>query len=110
LIIQDNNSFNSITNSTQPCTVQFTPGTTTTIRNFKLTGTAGNLVTIGSSSAGTHTLYQANGVYGYPYVNYLIVANSVATGGTWYAGVNSVDNSNNSGWVFTNPPSFNIGP
>jgi hypothetical protein len=110
LVINGSPTFNSITNSTQPCTVKFAPGTTTTVNNFLLTGNAGNLVTIDSSSTGTHTLYRNGGVYGYPYLNYLAIANSAATGGPWYAGSNSVDNGNNSGWIFTNTTPPTLGP
>ena len=38
-------------------------------------------------------------------VDYLSIGNSIATGGaTWYAGANSVDVGNNTGWIFTAPP------
>lgn len=38
--------------------------------------------------------------------NYLVITDSNATGaGTWYAGANSIDLSNNDGWVFENAPS-----
>jgi hypothetical protein len=39
-------------------------------------------------------------------VDYLSIKDSNATGGaTWYAGANSVDAGNNTGWIFTAPPS-----
>jgi len=98
LIITGANTFNDITNTVQPVRVQFTAGTTTTFNNFNLNGTAGNLVTIESTTASTHTLSKASGtVTG----NYLSITNSTATGGaTWNAGANSIDGGGNTGWIF----------
>lgn len=53
LTISGSNTFNNITNSVQPTTVTFPAATTNTFANFSLNGTAGNLVTINSSTAGT---------------------------------------------------------
>lgn len=53
LTISGNNTFNDITNTVQPTTVTFTASSTNTFANFNLNGTAGNLVTINSSIAGT---------------------------------------------------------
>ena len=53
LTISNNNTFNNITNTVRPTTVIFTQGTTNTFAGFNLNGTAGNLVTIKSSLAGT---------------------------------------------------------
>lgn len=104
LTISGSNTFNNITNSTQPATVTFTAGTTQTVSNFGLTGTSGNLITINSSSAGSAaTLSKASGTVS---VDYLSIKDSTATGGaTWYAGANSTDVSGNTGWTFTAPPS-----
>lgn len=103
LVISGSNTFSNIENSTQPVTVQFTAGTTQTFTNFSLTGTAGNLVTINSSSAGSQaTLSKSSGTVS---VNYLSIRDSNATGGAaWYAGTNSTNVSNNTGWIFTAPP------
>jgi len=55
-----------------------------------------------TGSAGQATLSKSSGTVS---VNYLSIGNSIATGGaTWYAGANSVDVGNNTGWIFTAPP------
>jgi len=106
LSISGNNTFITIKNSTQPTTFQFASGSTTTVTNWDISGTAGNLVTIRSSTSGSaHTLSKSTGTVS---SNYLSISDSTATGGaTWYAGANSVDGGNNSGWIFSGPP---LGP
>jgi fibronectin-binding autotransporter adhesin len=52
LVITGANTFNNITNSTQPTTVTFPANTNTSVKGFNLNGTAGNLVTIKSSTPG----------------------------------------------------------
>ena len=107
LLIIGNNTFNNITNTVQPASVLFTAGTTNTFNNFNLTGTAGNLITIGSDTAATHTLSKSSGTVS---GGYLSISDSTATGGgTWYAGANSTDSGNNTGWLFINQP-ISFGP
>jgi len=102
LTITGSNTFSNITNTVQPASVLFTAGTTTTFSNFSLSGTAGNLITIGSVTAASHTLSKASGTVS---ADYLSISRSTATGGaSWYAGANSTNGGNNSGWVFTAPP------
>ena len=102
LTITGSNTFNDITTTVRPTSVLFTAGTTNTFTNFSLSGTAGNLVTIGSVTAASHTLSKASGTVS---SDYLSISRSTATGGAgWYAGANSTDGGNNSGWVFTAPP------
>lgn len=99
------NTFASMTNtggSTK--TIRFTAGTTTTLTgtNF-FSGAASNLITIGSITAASHTLSKSSGVVS---SDYLSISRSTATGGAaWYAGANSTDGSNNSGWIFAAAPS-----
>ena len=105
LTITGANTFNNITNTVQPATVTFQSSTTTTfLSGFNLNGTAGNLVTINSSTSGAQaTLSKASGIVS---VNYCSIQDSNATGGAaWYAGANSTNVSNNTGWIFTAPPS-----
>lgn len=105
LTITGSNTFTTITNGVQPTTFTFTAATTTTVTNWLVGGTPGNLVTIGSATAATHTLSKSSG---YVSTNYLSISRSTATGGAiWYAGANSTDGGNNSGWIFANGP--NIG-
>jgi hypothetical protein len=107
LTITGSNTFTSISNSVQPTTFTFTAGTTTTVTNWNVNGTAGNLVTIGSATAASHTLSKASGTVS---SDYLSISRSTATGGaSWYAGANSTDGGNNSGWIFTAPPAPSAG-
>lgn len=99
------NTFNDFKIDTPPKTVKFTAGTTATITvtTFTVSGTAGNLITIGSATAATHTLTKAGG--GTISSNYLSISYSAATPATtWYAGANSTNGGNNTGWIFTAPP------
>jgi hypothetical protein len=59
---------------------------------------------VGSSS---YTFSKAGGVVN---VDYLDIQRSTATGGAaWYAGVNSTNSGNNSGWIFTAAPAAGDG-
>jgi len=103
LTISGDNSFADLTATTRPSTITFTISTTQTFADFTLSGTAGNLVTINSSTAATQaTLSKSSGTVS---VNYLSIRDSAATGGAnWYAGTTSTNVSNNTGWIFTAPP------
>jgi hypothetical protein len=101
LTITGANTFNDISNTTQPISILFTAGTTTTVSALSLAGTAGNLVTIGSVTAASHTLSKASGTVN---VSYCTISRSTATGGaTWLASTmaGNVDAGNNTGWNFT---------
>jgi hypothetical protein len=109
LTITGNNTFNNITNTTQPASVLFTAATTTTFNNFNLNGTAGNLITIGSVTAASHTLSKASGTVS---VSYLSISRSTATGGAvWEAFTTNgnVDGGNNVGWLFS-AITYSVGP
>jgi hypothetical protein len=108
LTITGSNSFDDIQTTTRPSTITFPAATTTTVSEFTLTGTAGNLVTINSVTPGTQfTLYRLTGTTN---ASYLSIQDSNATGGAvWNAGEGSVNVSNNSGWIFTTPPSTGAG-
>lgn len=101
LTISGSNTFNNITNSTQPATVTFTAGTTQTVSAFGLSGTAGNLITINSTTPGSQfTLSDPSGTIN---AQYLAIRDSNATGGAvWNALLSNgnVDNGNNTGWIF----------
>ena len=101
LTITGSNTFTNIANTVQPSQLTFTAGTTTTVTSFSLAGTAGNLTTLRSSTAGTkYTLSDASGTIS---VSYLDIQDSTATGGaTWQAlAVNgNVNSGNNNGWDF----------
>ena len=104
LTISGSNTFTTIANGVQPTAFTFTAATTQTVTNWNVSGTAGNRVTIISSTAGVPALLsKASGTVS---SNYLSLKDSTATGGaTWYAGANSTNVSGNSGWIFSNAPS-----
>lgn len=106
LSITGSNTFDTINVSGGARTLAFTAGTTTTVNTaFNVFGTGGNLVTIGSITAANHTLAKAGGGV-IDDVDYVSISRSTATpGSTWYAGANSTDGGNNSGWTFTDAPS-----
>ena len=100
LTITGSNTFDDITNTVQPASILFTAGTTTTVNNFSLSGTTGNLITIGSVTAANHTLSKASGTVT---VSNCSISRSTATGGaTWRApnNLDNVDGANNTGWSF----------
>lgn len=101
LTIQQSNTFANITNTVQPATITLTSGTTQTVTSFDVSGTAGNLITLNSSSAGSQaTLSDSSGANS---VSYTSIKDINATGGaTWNAFVTSgnVDDGNNTGWDF----------
>ena len=104
LTITGSNTFLGITNTVQPTTITFTVSTTQTLTNWGVSGTAGNLITINSSTPGTQaTLSKSSGTVSADYLN---IQDSNATGGaSWYAGTHSGNIFNNTGWIFTAPPS-----
>jgi hypothetical protein len=105
--ITGSNTFAGTVSSTKTVasTITLPASTTTTVGSWTISGTAGNLITVNSSTAGTQaTLAKSGG--GQVSVNYLNIRDSAATPSTltWYAGANSTNTSNNTGWIFTAPP------
>lgn len=102
LTITGSNTFNNISNTVQPASVLFTAGTTTTFLSaFSLSGTSGNLITIGSSTSASHTLSKLTGTVS---VSFCSINNSSATGGaTWEAFLSNgnVNAGGNTGWMFS---------
>lgn len=103
LTISGSNTFTTIANGVQPTAFTFTAATTQTVTNWTVSGTAGNLVTITSGTAGVPALLsKASGTVS---SNYLSLKDSMALGGaTWYAGANSTNVSGNLGWIFSSAP------
>jgi hypothetical protein len=101
LTIQQSNTFANITDTVQPATVTLTAGTTQTVNAFSLAGTAGNLITLNSSSAGVQaTLSDSSGVVN---VSFVSIKDINATGGAvWnaYSSSGNIDAGNNTGWDF----------
>jgi len=105
LTVTGSNTFGNITNtykSTGATSILFTAGTTNTFADWNASGESTRLLTIGSVTAASHTLSKASGTVS---ADFLSISRSTATGGAgWYAGANSTDGGNNSGWIFTAPP------
>jgi len=105
LTITGSNTFSNITNtykSTGATSILFTAGTTNTFADWNASGESTRLLTIGSDTAASHTLSKASGTVS---ADFLSISRSTATGGAgWYAGANSTNGGNNSGWIFTAPP------
>lgn len=105
--ISGSNTFNKIESTkTVAHGFLFTAGTTQSVADFVVEGTAGNLVTINSNTTGTHALTKTGG--GRIISDYLNIQHSIATpANTWYAGLNSTDNqavaTAGSGWLFSIP-------
>jgi hypothetical protein len=81
-------------------TITFEAGSTTTVTNFTLAGTDGNLVTIKSTVLGTQfTLSKSSGTVT---ANYLAIQDSNATGGAYWDALNgtNLNLGNNTGWDF----------
>jgi hypothetical protein len=101
LTIQQSNSFANITNTVQPATITLTAGTTQTVAAFGLSGTAGNLITLNTSTSGTRaTLIDTDGTNE---ISFVSIKDINATGGAnWNAFVTdgNVDAGNNTGWDF----------
>jgi hypothetical protein len=103
IVVTGANTFYNLTNSVQPASITLPASTTTTFESFSLRGTAGNLVVVKSSSTTLKaTLYKASGDVD---CNYLNINDNAATGiSAWYAGANSTDGLDNTGWIFANKP------
>jgi hypothetical protein len=105
LTITGSNTFSNITNtykSTGATSILFTAATTSTFADWNASGESTRLLTIGSVTAASHTLSKSSGTVS---ADFLSISQSTATGGAgWYAGANSTDGGNNSGWIFTAPP------
>jgi len=110
LTITGSNTFSNITNtykSTGATSILFTAATTSTFTDWNASGESTRLLTIGSVTAASHTLSKASGTVS---ADFLSISRSTATGGAdWYAGANSTDGGNNSGWIFTAPPAPSAG-
>lgn len=85
-------------------TIRFLGASTNTINDWNISGTAGNLVTVTSTTTSQFTLVSGGDTQ---VADYLSLSYSVGSpSNTWYAGLNSVDGGNNTGWLFENEPTF----
>jgi hypothetical protein len=113
LIITGNNTFlGAITSSkTVAHGILFIAGQTTTVDGFTVTGSAGNVFTITSTTAAPHNLvFTGAGNVDLSYAN--ISYSNASPTNTWYALLtnNNTDGGNNTGWIFTtgSPASSNF--
>lgn len=93
-------SFRNFTVTAGAAKIQFNASLTFTFTGlFTTNGSAGNVVTIQSSSTTNHILSKASGIVS---GDYLSISDSTAQGGAyWAAGNNSIDaGGGNTGWVF----------
>jgi hypothetical protein len=102
--LRGSNTFNTFAfTKTVAFNLGFDAGTTTTVSSWIGSGTPGNIFTIYSRTAGSQ--FTLNKIGGVVSADYLSIQDSNATpGSTWYAGNNSTNVSNNTGWIFTGPP------
>lgn len=106
LVVTGANTFGTLNffDAANARTLTLPSSTTTTITGtFNVQGTAGKLMTVNSSISSTAaTVTKTTGQVA---CNYLSLRDSTATGGiVWYAGGNSVNVSNVTGWTFTQAP------
>lgn len=102
-VINSSNTFNELKDTgTVAHSLLFNAGTTQTIKTWTVSGTAGNLITITTDTAATHTLQKTATSPATITADYTDISYSNAVdiyGGTWNA-TNSTDGGNNSGWIF----------
>lgn len=92
-------------------TVKFTAGTTQTVKSFTAIGTSVSPITLSSITPGSqfNIVKSSGGVADRILCNNIIVSDSnVTPSDVWYAGVNSVDNGNNTGWIFNQSKPTNM--
>lgn len=96
---------NFIDNGTAAHTLQFTSSRTYTIGHFYVRGSAGNVVTITSTSANVNFVKSPLGLVNCDYVAISLITATPAN--TWYAGPNSTASSG--GWIISAPPARKLG-
>lgn len=108
LVVTGANTFATLNHTkTVAFTVTLPASTTTTVTTWGINGTAGNLITLNSSTAATQaTLDKAGG--GTVSASYLSIQDSNATPGSTWTASNSTDAGNNTGWSFPIPLIVNV--
>lgn len=102
-VITGNNTFNDFkTDGSAAHTISFDAGSTQTLRTFTVAGTAGNEVTLTSTTSTPFTLIKTGSAD--VESDYLAIQYStVSPYGAWTAGTHSTDMGSNSGWIFNTP-------
>jgi hypothetical protein len=101
LTISGNNTFDTISSTkTVSHTIQLIAGSTTTVQNFTVSGNAGNLVTLTSTTNDQHNLVLTGGgsVSSVGYLN--ISYSNAGPSSSWLAGNGSVRGTYVTGWIF----------
>ena len=102
LYINGNNTYQDMTATVFPSTIDFGSGGTHSFYNFSVVGTAGNLVTVNCFIPGNTVNFvnlSGHNLGG----NYMYLQDIHANpANTWYGGRNTTNVSNNTGWVFYN--------
>jgi len=110
LTITGTNTFDTLASTKTVAHTIIFPNVTTTVSNWTITGTVGNVVTLTRTGAsGTFTLAKSGGgvISG---IDYLSISNSTASPtNTWYAGANSTNGGGNTNWLFTAGPTDILG-
>ncbi len=106
LIYGGSNTFNNISNTFYPVVISFEIAETQTVNNFTVSGSAGNLVTLQSSTPGN--IWYLTKTSGTVTVTYCDITDSDANGGATFNCINGVNGGNNTGWNFSSS-SFSSG-
>jgi hypothetical protein len=102
LTFTGSNSFATLTTTkTVAHTLTFTGGTTTTVTNWSVTGTVGNVVTLNRAGSGQWTLTKSGG--GTVALQFMNISNSAATPASTWSAISSTDGGGNTGWTITSP-------
>lgn len=109
LTFSGNNTFSEMASTkTVAHTLLFTSGSTTTTALWNITGTPGNVVTIGATTTSPATLVSTSG--NAVSTNYMSISYSTALPiNAWFAGTNSTNGGNNTNWYFTAPTGATAG-
>ena len=106
LTTSGSHTFGTLNNTSTPGTLSIQLVDVITVTNFNVNGTAGNLYTVKSATAGSQcTLSKSSGNV---LSSYLSLKDSVATGGAIWRAEYSTDAGNNSGWNITTGGSINV--
>jgi len=106
ITVAGNNTFSTfaVNNAGLTNGLKLTSGSTQTLTAFTTNGSSLNLAKLLTTASGAATLSKSSGTVS---VDYMSIASSTATGGaTWYAGGNSSNIGNNTGWLFSAPTSL----
>ena len=103
LTFSGNNTFSEMASTkTVAHTLLFTSGSTTTTALWNITGTSGNVVTIGATTTSPATLVSTSG--NPVSTDYMSISYSTASPvNAWFAGTHSTNGGNNTNWYFTAP-------